>query len=290
MLIVKRYSQIGDYPFLNNPLNFGEKEMPLKRLRYTFDYCKANPLGFLIILALLGVEGFNNRVVRSIEIKYQLPLIILSLISALLIYGYGLVITKDTIRGGEKLPKIKIKECSIFGIKSLIMITIYTTIEGFALFLISLGFHLPEFQLKFALSHIMDTLKLFYAHNPVSTFEFIICSIIATYIVAFFMEISLARLADGGSLLGAFNLVSIKRCIDIIGWRHYTLDYTKIILSITILAYLQYGIDHFKLMNGVVDLTIGLLIFVIEFIGIGKVYQDYKIKKELKRPVDVEIE
>ncbi len=41
------------------------------------------------------------------------------------------------------------------------------------------------------------------------------------------MEISLARLADGGSLLGAFNLASIKRCIDTIGWRHYTLDYAN---------------------------------------------------------------
>ena len=264
--------------------------MPLKRLIYTFDYCKANPLGFLIILILLGVQGFNNRTISSVELEYQLPLIIISIISALLIYGYGLVITKDTIRGGKKLPKIKIKECSICGIKSLIMITIYTSIEGLALFLISLGFHLPEFQLKFALSHIMETLKLFYIHDPVATFEFIICSIIITYIVAFFMEISLARLADGGSLLGAFNLYSIKRCIDTIGWRHYTLDYTKIMLSITILAYLQYGIDHLKLMNGVVDLIIGLLIFIIEYIGIGMIYKDYKIKKELKKPVEVDIE
>ncbi len=264
--------------------------MPLKRLRYTFDYCKGNPLGFLIILVLLGVQGFNNRVIHLIELEYQLPLIILSIIFSILIYGYGLVITKDTIRDGKKLPKIKIKECSICGIKSLIMISIYSSIEGLSLYLISRCFSLPEFQLKFALSHIMQTLRLFYIHNPVSTFEFIICSLIVTYIVAFFMEISLARLADGGSLLGAFNLTSIKRCIDTIGWRHYTSDYTKIMLSITILAYLQYGIDHFKLMNGVVDLTIGLLIFVIEFIGIGKIYKDYKIKKELKRPVEVEID
>ena len=264
--------------------------MPLKRLRYTFDYCKANPLGFLIILILLGLAGFNNRVINLIEMDYKSPIIILSMIITLLIYGYGLVITKDTIRDGEKLPKIKIKECCIYGIKSMIMITIYTTIEGFALFFISRGFNLPEFKLKFALSHIMETLKLFYVTNPISTFEFIICSIIITYIIAFFMEISLARLADGGKLLGAFNLASIKRCIDTIGWRHYTSDYTKIMLSITILAYLQYGIDHFKFMNGVVDLTIGLLIFIIEFIGIGKIYKEYKIKKELKNPVDIQID
>ncbi len=264
--------------------------MPLKRLKYTFDYCKANPIGFIIILLLLGLQGFSNRVIHSMENEYQMLLIIISILTTLLIYGYGLVITKDTIREGKKLPKIKIKECFIFGIKSMIMITIYTTIEAFALLTISLDFKLPEFQLKFALSHIMETMKLFYIHNPVATLEFIICSIIVTYIVAFFMEISLARLADGGRLLGAFNLVSIKRCIDTIGWRHYTSDYTKIMLSITILAYLQYGIDHFKLMNGVVDLTIGLLIFVIEFIGIGTIYKDYKIRKEWKRPVEVEIE
>ena len=72
--------------------------MPLKRLRYTFDYCKANPIGFLIILVLLGLQGFSNRVFHSMEMTYQIPLIIISIITTLLIYGYGLVITKDTIR------------------------------------------------------------------------------------------------------------------------------------------------------------------------------------------------
>ena len=93
------------------------------------------------------------------------------------------------------------------------------------------------------------------------------------------MEISLARLADGGRILGAFNLLSVKRCIDTIGWRHYTMDYTKIMISITILAYIQYGIDFLGFFDSILDLIIGLLIFIIEFIGIGKIYQEYKIKK-----------
>jgi uncharacterized protein YhhL (DUF1145 family) len=100
--------------------------MPLKRLKYTFDYCKANPIGFIIVLLLLGLQGFSNRVIHSMENEYQMLLIIISILTTLLIYGYGLVITKDTIREGKKLPKIKIKECFIFGIKSMIMITIYT--------------------------------------------------------------------------------------------------------------------------------------------------------------------
>ena len=96
------------------------------------------------------------------------------------------------------------------------------------------------------------------------------------------MEISLARLADRGRLRDAFDLISIKRCIDTIGWRHYAIDYTKIIVSIMILAYLQRGIGIFGILNGLTDLIFGILIFIIEFIGIGKVYQEYKIKKARK--------
>ena len=53
-------------------------------------------------------------------------------------------------------------------------------------------------------------------------------------------------------------------------------------LSIAILAYLQYGIDMFGFFNWIFDLIIGLFIFAIEFIGIGKIYQEYKIKKETR--------
>ena len=34
--------------------------MPLKRLKYTFDYCKPNPIGFLIILLLIYSIGAIN--------------------------------------------------------------------------------------------------------------------------------------------------------------------------------------------------------------------------------------
>lgn len=221
-----------------------------------------------------------NNYANSHTIKYKLIFYTLALLVTIFMYGYGLAITKDTIRNGEKLPIIKLKQCTVFGIKTSIMMTIYSVIEGFLLYDLSTRFYLPEFHLKFALSHLIDTMKLYYWHNPVSTVEFIVVSIIVTYIVAFFMEISLARLADGGRLLGAFNILSIKRCIDTIGWKHYTVDYTKIMLSIAILAYLQYGIDMFGLFNWIFDLILGLLIFAIEFIGIGKIYQEYKIKKE----------
>ena len=264
-----------------------EDKMPLKRLKYTVDYCRANPIGFLIILFLIWSINFMNSYADAHTIKYKLIFYPMAFLVTLFMYGYGLAITKDTIRNGEKLPIIKLKQCTVFGIKASIMITLYSFIEGFLLYDLSTRFYLPEFHLKFAASHLIETLKLYYWHNPVSTIEFIIVSIMITYIVAFFLEISLARLADGGRLLGAFNILSIKRCIDTIGWRHYTADYTKIMLSITILAYLQYGIDMFGFFNWVFDLIIGLMIFAIEFVGIGMIYQEYKIKK-VKRFIEID--
>ena len=261
--------------------------MPLKRLKYSVDYCRANPIGFLIILFLIWSINFMNSYADAHTIKYKLIFYPMAFLVTLFMYGYGLAITKDTIRNGEKLPIIKLKQCTVFGIKASIMITLYSFIEGFLLYDLSTRFYLPEFHLKFAASHLIETLKLYYWHNPVSTIEFIVVSIMVTYIVAFFMEISLARLADGGRLLGAFNILSIKRCIDTIGWRHYTADYTKIMLSIAILAYLQYGIDMFGFFNWIFDLIIGLLIFTIEFVGIGTIYQDYKIKK-VKRVIEID--
>ena len=254
--------------------------MPLKRLKYTADYCKPNPIGFLIILALVFSISYLNKYAQYNRIRYQILFYSLAFLITVFTYGYGMAITKDTIRNGEKLPIIKLKQCTYYGIKAFILISAYTFIEGYLLNNLSRRFFLPEFHLKFALSHIMNTLKMYYLYDPVSTVGFIICSIMISYIVAFFMEISLARLADGGRIIDAFNILSIKKCIDTIGWRHYTVDYTKIMISITILAYLQYGIDYFGFFSNILDLNIGLLIFIIEFIGIGMIYKDYKIKKK----------
>ena len=204
-----------------------EDKMPLKRLKYTFDYCSANPIGFLIILFLIWSINFMNSYADAHTIKYKLLFYPMAFLVTLFMYGYGLAITKDTIRNGEKLPIIKLKQCTVFGIKASIMITLYSFIEGFLLYDLSTRFYLPEFHLKFAASHLIETLKLYYWHNP------------------------------------------------------------KIMLSITILAYLQYGIDMFGFFNWVFDLIIGLMIFAIEFVGIGMIYQEYKIKK-VKRVIEID--
>ena len=152
--------------------------MPLKRLKYTFDYCKPNPIGFLIILLLIYSIGAINDYASWHTIKYKLIFYPIAFFITIFIYGYGMAITKDTIRKGEKLPIIKLKQCTIYGIKTFILMNLYSFIEGYILYLLSRIFYLPKFTLIYALSHIMNTLKSYYAYNPTSTIEFIICSII----------------------------------------------------------------------------------------------------------------
>ena len=79
----------------------GDK-MPLKRLKYTFDYCRANPIGFLIILILISSINFMNGYADTHTIKYKLIFYPMALFVTLFIYGYFLSITKNTIRNGKK--------------------------------------------------------------------------------------------------------------------------------------------------------------------------------------------
>ena len=260
--------------------------MPLKSLKYTFDYCKTNLLGFSIILILLFSINYFNENADYYSMKYQILFIAIASLITIFIYGYGMVITKDIIKRGEKLPKIKIGECFIYGIKSFIIITVYSGIQTFLLIDLAKRFYFPQFDLKQALLNIPETLKLFYVDNPLMSIEFIVFSLMITYIFVFFMEISLARLADGGKLLESFNILKIKRCIDTIGWKNYTIDYTRLLISITILAYLQYGTNFFGSFDYIISTIIALLIFIIQYIGIGMIYKEYKIKKysQLSRP------
>lgn len=122
-----------------------EAKMPLKRLKYTFDYCSANPIGFLIILFLIWSINFMNRYADEHTIKYKLIFYPMAFLVTLFMYGYGLAITKDTIRNGEKLPIIKLKQCTVFGIKASIMITRYSFIEGFLLYDLSTRSYLLNF-------------------------------------------------------------------------------------------------------------------------------------------------
>lgn len=134
----------------------------------------------------------------------------------------------------------------------------------------SLGF--PLFDLEEMLLNWSDTIHMLFQHEPINTILFVVFGSILFYITTFFMEIALAKLADTNKILSALDLMSIKRSIDIVGWRNYTKDYTVIVLAIVILSYLiSYDIP-FTLIDSIIDMFLSFLIFVTQYLGIGAVY------------------
>ena len=231
--------------------------LPIKIIKGSFEYCTENKL-FLK----------NNSI--SIIIPFIIELIMI---------GYGLQVTRDIINGGIRLPKIMPKKIIGLGIKGMAVILFYVGIQVFILALVSLNLNFPQFELEELILQYNETIHLFMTHDHISCLIFIISGFIVVYITSFFMEMALARLADGGSIKNAFNFPRIKHAIDVIGWKNYTWGYTKIIIAIVILTHLLNYRIPIQPIDTVVDSILSLLIFIIEFMGIGHVYKVYKENK-----------
>lgn len=256
--------------------------MPLKRLKFTGDYTVSNIRNFIIILLLILVSNIikSNYNPMNDDMLY-IPYILIALLT-LITQGYGLLVTKDTMYEGTKLPDIKIWKSIVLGIKSFIVVIIYSSIQITVFSLVADIFDFPYIQIGEGTIHLENISTLFYNHGSVDTILFAIFVIVVMYTFTFFMEISLARLADKEKLSSALNILSIGKCINTIGWIHYASDYTKLIMAIAILAYIKYGMDFILVDNLIMDLIIGVLIFIIQFIGIGAIYKEYKIKSAMQ--------
>lgn len=241
--------------------------MPFKIIKSSYDYCAENKLFFIFVLVLLFVCQYIANL-----IKYPF---VASVIITVIMLGYGLQVTRDIINGGKRLPKIMPKDVFVFGVKGYFIMAFYAGIQLLLLAYFSGYFNFPLFELEEMILNYSDTIQLFINHDIVSFTLFVSFGIIVVYVTSFFMELSLARLADGGSVFNAFKFRRIKHAIDIIGWRSYAWDYTKIILSIVILTYFLHYEIPVHIVDAVSDSILSFLIFVIEFIGIGEVYRVY---------------
>ena len=241
--------------------------MPFNIIKDSYKYCTENIPFFVFVLILMFGCSFIINLVDSVIVG---PVIV-----SILMMGYGLQVTRDIIQGGNRLPKIMPKDIFLFGIKGYVLFFFYASIQCILLTIISSRLNFPDVEIKDLVLNFSNTLHMFRTHDPVSFTIFIVSLIIVVYVTTFFMELSLARLADGGRLRDSFHFRRIKHAIDIIGWRKYTWDYTKIITSIIVLTYLVNYEIPFDLVASVVDSILSFLIFVIEFIGIGNVYKIY---------------
>ena len=243
--------------------------MPNAMLKGSVRYCTENKLFCLFVLVQFIIfECLLNKVGGLLKST--------SLIVLLVVLGYGLKVTQDVIGGGTCLPKITLKELVTFGVKGIVVYTFYLTIQASLLGLISLLFDFPEFDIEEMIINLHETVALFFEHDPVSFVLFIILGLLVVYGTIFFMEIALARLADDGKLRDAFDFRDIKRSIDIIGWKEYAADYTKIIASVVILVFINGFFTSYGVIGIVIGVITDMLAFVVEYRGIGNIYREYK--------------
>lgn len=245
--------------------------MPIRIIKSSYEYCAENKLFFAFVLVVL----FACQYVTDLLDSQLIGPIIISILTT----GYGLQVTQDIINGGTRLPKIMPKKVISFGLKGMFIFYFYLFIQIFFLAIVSVKLNFPTFEMEELILNYSDTINLFIAHDPISFTIFIISGIIIVYVTTFFMELSLARLADGGKLRKSFNFPRIKRAIDIIGWKSYSWDYTKIIFSVVFLTFLLHYEIQIQIIDSIVDAILNFLIFSIQFIGIGKVYKVYTDNK-----------
>ena len=199
-----------------------------------------------------------------------------SIIVLLIVLGYGLKVTQDVIYGGKHFPKINIREWFDFGIKGFVVYTFYLTIQASALYLVSINLNFPKFDLEEIILYLGETVGLFFEHDPISFIIFILSGLIIVYVTIFFMEIALAKLADGGNLKNAFDFRELKHVIETIGWNRYAIDYTKIVLALVILISINIFFTRYDGLNIIMGVITDILAFLVEYRGIGNIYREYK--------------
>lgn len=246
-----------------------ENEMPIAVVKGSIKYCMENKLFFLFVLIIYAMSEYLLDIVHT-------PISDLtSMICFILVMGYGLQIIKDVIDGGTRLPKIMPKKVIIFGLKGFVIRLFYTGIQVFLLTLIAVNLNFPLFDIEEFFLEYYNTIRLIFNHDAVSCIIFVISGFVITYVTSFFMELSLARLADGGQLRKSFNFRRIKHAIDVIGWKNYTIGYSKIIFIIIVFSHIETFFDQFQGFNVVTGVLSLFIIFIIEYRGMGNVYKVY---------------
>ncbi len=233
---------------------------------------------FIFILVLIFIINTIGDFSGSYMDSYYMVFFINGIVSVVIL-GYGVLITKDRINHGHKLPRIVVKDVLVLGIKSLFVYIAFFLIQTLVFTITSQIFDIPMFDLEDLLMNFEDTVHMFVVNEAFHSLIFVVVGGLAFYVTTFFVEISLAMLADTNSLLLSFNLVSLSKKIRVIGFKTYILDCTSIILAIIILSYLQHIAIPIFWLDQIWETVLGFLIFATQYLGIGALYADIKDKE-----------
>ena len=248
--------------------------MPVNVIKGSLKYCLENKWFFGFVIILFFTIEFLTEIVNTLFSYLG------SVIFIIITTGYGIQIIQDIINGGTRLPKIMPKKAIVLGVKGFIIRAVYFMVQLFLLVLISASLNFPTFRLKEFFINYNEAIHLMLTHNMVDFAIFVISGFAISYVTIFFMEFSLARLADGGQLRKSFNFPRVKHAIDVIGWKRYTISYSKIILAVLVLLSINKFFDPYRGVNIIVGTFTWVMSFVVEFRGMGNIYKVYTDSKK----------
>lgn len=248
--------------------------MPLLKLKKVIEYCSHDVVFFificLIIFLLNLIPDYSMRYFNS-DIQKIIQILVLILLN-----GYGMVIARDRINHGYRLPKIIPGDVINLGAKSTLVYGFYVILQAVLLYLTAYAFDLPIFNLHDLLLNFDETVAMLFTNSPEYVLTFILAGGLVFYFTTFFAEVSLARLADTKSFFAAFNFSAIWSSIKIFGFRKYILDYTSLIMAIVFLTLIQSFTLPDIMLDNLWKMICGFLIFATQYLGIGAVYCDIK--------------
>ena len=242
--------------------------MALAILEGSIKYATKNKAFFIYTLLIITLLEWTLDVSEGY-------LLYSAIIYLFVLVGYGLKVTKDVIDGGDCLPTISLKELFNFGCKGSIVYIFYIGVQYLLLSIMCGLLNFKDFDLEDLIVEFHETIHMFLTHDIVSFILFIVLGVIIVYATMFFTKIGLGTLANGGSIKDAFNFSRIRHILDIIGLKEYIIDYSKIILSVVILMFINKIFDPFGTVNIIVGVVTNFLIFIIEFRGVGLIYKEY---------------
>ncbi len=247
-----------------------------------FEYTKQNWYMFLLIGFLYLIEN-SKGILQSIGITGQnyITLIfgILTVITTLILEGYAIDIIKENIYSGKDIPKFRLIDNFIEGIKESVVAIIYFVIPSSITVLI--GFFVID---KKALIELITYITEHISYSTVVPSYIIrpfigsltIMIILAAILIIFFellLLVGTCRLAKYGKLKEVFKFYSILKDIRKIGLLSFAKWITLLLVIITLIGLLQSVINSFPLIGHlIVSLVIAPFSFLFLNATLGRLY------------------
>lgn len=213
-------------------------------------------MGIFNILQVFGISAVNY-------IGADIVLIIssvLTIVIGLIINGYGLSITKETIFNSEELPEFNWGKNIVDGLKIVILYIVYyiipfliTIILGYATGAFEYIYQIMSYSVMYGSAAIPQSLA-YSAFGSIMGAALV--GIILFIIFTLLLEIAMAKLAETDNLGAAINMKDVFNEIGNIGWGNYIIWIILLIIISIIIGFVGAFIQFIPFIGFIIVLLV----------------------------------